>query len=96
MSSNANQEHNRLDQLQSEYRSSWHAFTVAVEDLQSKLSDATASSETINDARRRVEFAIREYRESRNLLAELLLEGDAARGGCASAQAAILSRSQAA
>jgi hypothetical protein len=74
MSSHTYIERNRLESLQTEYRRSWHSFTVAVEDLQTTLSDASASGETISEARTRVESAVLEYREARNTLAECLLE----------------------
>ena len=79
MSANTHSGSERLELFQAEYRRAWHHFTVAVENLQTVMSDASVDHETIAAARLRVEVAVRDYREARNRLAECLLEEEAAR-----------------
>jgi hypothetical protein len=93
MSSQTQTEHNYFELLQTEYRRSWHSFTVAVEALQSTLGDPNASSESVKSARASVEIAVGDYREARNSLAEHLLEDG---NGSAHDLAMALATSQAA
>jgi hypothetical protein len=93
MSSQTQTERNFLELLQTEYRRSWHGFTVAVETLQSALGDPNATSDSVKSARASVEIAVREYREARNSLAEHLLENG---NGSAHDLAMALANSQAA
>ena len=98
MSSHTHTESERLESFQSEYRRAWQCFTVAVEELQTVMSDAASDHEIIAAARRRVEVTVRDYREARNKLAECLLEEEAARQEAVgdSTETARLARSRAA